>query len=158
MRVWPGRPYPLGGTWDGAGVNFAIFSEHAVKVELCLFDSIDDAKERHTIPMREHTDKPVKYLVLSHYHAVRVLGASAFEAQTIVAHEQTRRLIAEFAARPSAGFFASAMNLDSASSVDQWMSGPFGSTNANVGAQFRDPNSASALLMVSIINGFVMPC
>jgi glyoxylase-like metal-dependent hydrolase (beta-lactamase superfamily II) len=45
--------------------------------------------------LREHTDKPVKYLVLSHYHAVRVLGASAFDAQVIVAHEQTRRLIAE---------------------------------------------------------------
>ncbi len=45
--------------------------------------------------LREHTDKPVKYLVLSHYHAVRVLGASAFQAETIIAHEQTRRLIAE---------------------------------------------------------------
>lgn len=45
--------------------------------------------------LREHTDKPVRHLVLSHYHAVRVLGASAFEAQTIIAHEQTRRLIAE---------------------------------------------------------------
>ena len=39
MRVWPGHPYPLGATWDGAGVNFALFSEHATKVELCLFDS-----------------------------------------------------------------------------------------------------------------------
>jgi len=45
--------------------------------------------------LRTHTDKPVKYLALSHYHAVRVLGASAFGAQVIVAHEQTRRLIAE---------------------------------------------------------------
>jgi glyoxylase-like metal-dependent hydrolase (beta-lactamase superfamily II) len=45
--------------------------------------------------LREHTDKPVKYLVLSHYHAVRVLGASAFDAEVIVAHEQTRRLIEE---------------------------------------------------------------
>jgi glyoxylase-like metal-dependent hydrolase (beta-lactamase superfamily II) len=45
--------------------------------------------------LREHTDKPVKYLVLSHYHAVRVLGASAFDAQVIIAHEQTRRLVAE---------------------------------------------------------------
>jgi glyoxylase-like metal-dependent hydrolase (beta-lactamase superfamily II) len=45
--------------------------------------------------LRERTDKPVKYLVLSHYHAVRVLGASAFGAQSIIAHEQTRRLIAE---------------------------------------------------------------
>ncbi|HEY5854929.1 MAG TPA: MBL fold metallo-hydrolase [Aldersonia sp.] len=45
--------------------------------------------------LREHTDKPVRYLVLSHYHAVRVLGASAFDAQTIVAHENTAKLIAE---------------------------------------------------------------
>ncbi|TDO30991.1 glyoxylase-like metal-dependent hydrolase (beta-lactamase superfamily II) [Kribbella sp. VKM Ac-2527] len=45
--------------------------------------------------LREYTDKPVKYLVLSHYHAVRVLGASAFDAEVVVAHEQTRRLIAE---------------------------------------------------------------
>ncbi|GFJ87807.1 MBL fold metallo-hydrolase [Phytohabitans rumicis] len=45
--------------------------------------------------LREHTDKPVKYLVLSHYHAVRVLGAAAFDADVIIAHEATRRLIAE---------------------------------------------------------------
>ena len=45
--------------------------------------------------LRRHTDKPVRYLVLSHYHAVRVLGASAFDAQIIVAHENTRALIAE---------------------------------------------------------------
>ena len=45
--------------------------------------------------LREHTDKPVKYLVLSHYHAVRVLGASAFDAEVIVAHDNTRRLIEE---------------------------------------------------------------
>ncbi|MBP2472551.1 glyoxylase-like metal-dependent hydrolase (beta-lactamase superfamily II) [Crossiella equi] len=45
--------------------------------------------------LREHTDKPVRYLVLSHYHAVRVLGASAFDAEIVVAHENTRALIAE---------------------------------------------------------------
>jgi len=45
--------------------------------------------------LREHTDKPVRYLVLSHYHAVRVLGAAAFDAEEIVAHEKTRELIAE---------------------------------------------------------------
>ncbi|GAB3064596.1 MBL fold metallo-hydrolase [Intrasporangium mesophilum] len=45
--------------------------------------------------LREHTDKPVRYLVLSHYHAVRVLGASAFDAEVIVTHETTRRLIEE---------------------------------------------------------------
>ncbi|HEY2206017.1 MAG TPA: MBL fold metallo-hydrolase [Pseudonocardia sp.] len=45
--------------------------------------------------LRRHTDKPVRYLVLSHYHAVRVLGASAFDAEVIVAHENTRALVAE---------------------------------------------------------------
>jgi glycogen operon protein len=37
-RVWPGRPYPLGATLDGIGVNFTLFSENATKVELCVFD------------------------------------------------------------------------------------------------------------------------
>jgi glyoxylase-like metal-dependent hydrolase (beta-lactamase superfamily II) len=45
--------------------------------------------------LREHTDRPVRYLVLSHYHAVRVLGASAFDAEAVIAHDNTRRLIAE---------------------------------------------------------------
>jgi glyoxylase-like metal-dependent hydrolase (beta-lactamase superfamily II) len=45
--------------------------------------------------LREHTDKPVRYLVLSHYHAVRVLGASAFDADVVVAHQRTRELVAE---------------------------------------------------------------
>jgi isoamylase len=56
MRVWPGFPYPLGATWDGVGVNFAIFSEHATRVELCLFDSPDADSESLTIPLTEHTD------------------------------------------------------------------------------------------------------
>ncbi|HYE20574.1 MAG TPA: glycogen debranching protein GlgX, partial [Tepidisphaeraceae bacterium] len=55
-RIWPGRPYPLGATWDGAGVNFAIFSEHATRVELCLFDSADDARESARITLPEQTD------------------------------------------------------------------------------------------------------
>lgn len=42
MNIWPGQPYPLGATWDGAGVNFALFSENATRVELCLFDSPDE--------------------------------------------------------------------------------------------------------------------
>jgi isoamylase len=57
MRVWPGKSYPLGATWDGAGVNFALFSEHATKVELCLFDSVDATKESHRIVMPEQTDQ-----------------------------------------------------------------------------------------------------
>ncbi|MBI4346308.1 MAG: glycogen debranching protein GlgX, partial [Elusimicrobia bacterium] len=57
MRVWPGKPYPLGATWDGAGVNFALFSKHAVKVELCLFDSADASKEAARVPLPERTDE-----------------------------------------------------------------------------------------------------
>ncbi|MPY83822.1 MAG: MBL fold metallo-hydrolase [Actinophytocola sp.] len=45
--------------------------------------------------LREHTDKPVRYLVLSHYHAVRVLGASAFDVEVVIAHDNTRALVAE---------------------------------------------------------------
>ncbi|MEP1142385.1 MAG: MBL fold metallo-hydrolase [Henriciella sp.] len=45
--------------------------------------------------LREYTDKPVKYLILTHYHAVRVLGASAFEAETIITSDATRKLIEE---------------------------------------------------------------
>jgi glycogen operon protein len=41
VRVWPGRPYPLGPLWDGDGTNFSLFSEHAERVELCLFDEQD---------------------------------------------------------------------------------------------------------------------
>ena len=44
MRLWPGTPYPLGATWDGAGTNFALFSEVARGVELCLVD--DDGEHR----------------------------------------------------------------------------------------------------------------
>ena len=42
MLVWPGQPYPLGATYDGAGTNFAVFSEVAERVELCLFDGSDE--------------------------------------------------------------------------------------------------------------------
>ncbi|CAI9085920.1 glycogen debranching enzyme GlgX [Candidatus Methylacidiphilum fumarolicum] len=49
----PGRIYPLGATWDGQGVNFALYSEHATKVELCLFDS---AGKETKIPITDCTD------------------------------------------------------------------------------------------------------
>ena len=39
MEIWPGQPYPLGATFDGSGTNFALFSEVAERVELCLFDA-----------------------------------------------------------------------------------------------------------------------
>ena len=53
--VWPGAPYPRGATWDGEGVNFALFSEHAEKVELCLFDP-SGQHEVQRIVLREQTD------------------------------------------------------------------------------------------------------
>ena len=56
MRVWPGRPYPLGATWDGSGTNFALYSEHATKVELCLFDDPNSEMESHRITLPEQTD------------------------------------------------------------------------------------------------------
>jgi isoamylase len=52
MNVWPGRPFPLGATWDGGGTNFSLFSEHAEGVELCLFD--DDGTETR-IDMRNRS-------------------------------------------------------------------------------------------------------
>jgi isoamylase len=56
MRVWPGDPYPLGATWTGVGVNFALFSAHASSVELCLFDSVKATAESARIPLPEQTD------------------------------------------------------------------------------------------------------
>ncbi|MGE3403993.1 MAG: glycogen debranching protein GlgX [Vicinamibacterales bacterium] len=56
MRVWPGQPYPLGATWTGLGVNFAIFSAHATRVELCLFDAPDATTPTACVPLPEHTD------------------------------------------------------------------------------------------------------
>lgn len=55
MKIWPGDPYPLGATWDGVGVNFAIFSENAESVELCLFDL--NGKETNRIKLNERTDQ-----------------------------------------------------------------------------------------------------
>lgn len=57
MKVWPGKPSPLGATWDGQGVNFALFSEHATNVELCLFDSEDSRHETHRIELKQQTDQ-----------------------------------------------------------------------------------------------------
>jgi glyoxylase-like metal-dependent hydrolase (beta-lactamase superfamily II) len=64
------------------------------------------AARRWLAMLREHTDKPVRYLVLSHYHAVRVLGASAFEADNVITHVNTRTLIAERGRQDWASEFA----------------------------------------------------
>ncbi len=55
MKHWPGKPYPLGATWDGEGVNFALFSENATAVDLCLFGDSDGGKESHRIRIEERT-------------------------------------------------------------------------------------------------------
>jgi len=52
MDVWPGHPFPLGSEWDGSGTNFALFSEHAERVELCLFDA-EDHETRVALTERE---------------------------------------------------------------------------------------------------------
>jgi isoamylase len=52
MEVWPGHPFPLGPTWDGRGTNFALFSENAERVELCLFD---DADNETRVPLEQRT-------------------------------------------------------------------------------------------------------
>lgn len=73
----PGKPYPLGATWTGRGVNFALFSEHAEKVELCLFDA-NGRKETDRIPLPIVSDHVwhgfVPDLQPGHLYGYRVYG------------------------------------------------------------------------------------
>jgi isoamylase len=55
LRVWPGSPYPLGATWDGRGVNFAIFSENATEVILLLYQSEESKEPRYKVSLPERT-------------------------------------------------------------------------------------------------------
>jgi glycogen operon protein len=71
-RVTEGRPFPLGATWDGQGVNFALFSAHATKVELCLFDSKGEV-EVERIELPEYTDE-VWHGYLPDVHAGQIYG------------------------------------------------------------------------------------
>ncbi|SEU16226.1 glycogen debranching protein GlgX [Stigmatella erecta] len=54
-EVLPGKPYPLGATFDGEGVNFAVFSEHAKRLEVCLFDPENPTQEVRRFPLLETT-------------------------------------------------------------------------------------------------------
>jgi isoamylase len=56
MKIRPGSPYPLGATWDGEGVNFALFSENATGVELCLFEGSKGNDEMARVRVTEQTD------------------------------------------------------------------------------------------------------
>ncbi|MBV9127768.1 MAG: glycogen debranching protein GlgX [Verrucomicrobia bacterium] len=57
IKVWPGTPYPLGATWRHNGVNFALFSENATGVDVCLFDDPDAEVESVRVRMTENTDQ-----------------------------------------------------------------------------------------------------
>src|ERR1700761_7885975 len=57
LKAWTVHDYPLGATWTGEGVNFAIFSEHATAVDLCLFASVEARQESVRIPLREQTSQ-----------------------------------------------------------------------------------------------------
>ena len=56
IKQWPGQPYPLGATWDGKGVSFALFSEPATGMDLCLFDSSEAEKESERDRFTEYPD------------------------------------------------------------------------------------------------------
>lgn len=55
MELRPGHPFPLGASWDGLGVNFALYSQHATHVELLLFDSPEAEAPSQTIALPERT-------------------------------------------------------------------------------------------------------
>lgn len=55
MRIWPGSSYPLGATWDGKGVNFAIFSENAVSVTLLLYETERSSAPKDSVQLSERT-------------------------------------------------------------------------------------------------------
>ena len=55
ITVYPGSPFPLGATWNGNGVNFALYAENATGVELCLFNSPEEKAESVKIKIEERT-------------------------------------------------------------------------------------------------------
>ncbi|HEX8377767.1 MAG TPA: glycogen debranching protein GlgX, partial [Pedobacter sp.] len=55
ITVYPGDPYPLGATWDGKGVNFALYADHATRVELCLFYDAEDETEYARVKLIERS-------------------------------------------------------------------------------------------------------
>src|SRR5438094_797588 len=109
VRTWLGYPYPLGATWLGNGVNFALFSETAASVELCLFEDIDATEENIRIPVTEHTDQvwhvflpevPEElrgtYAALGSPAAIdyfKKLGVTAVELLPVHAHIEDKALI-----------------------------------------------------------------
>ncbi len=72
-KATPGKPYPLGATWDGIGVNFALYSAHATSVELLLFDEAQDTVPSHVISLDQRTG-PVWHLYIPHIKPGQLYG------------------------------------------------------------------------------------
>ncbi len=56
ITTYPGAPYPLGATWDGEGVNFALYAENATRVDLCLFDEPKDSRETACVRLADRSN------------------------------------------------------------------------------------------------------
>ncbi len=99
IRTWTGSPYPLGATWTGEGVNFALFSETATSVDLCLFERVDDRQESVRIPMREQTDR-VWHVFLPDARPGQLYGyrvAGPYEPEQGLRHNSSKLLLDPYA-------------------------------------------------------------
>lgn len=97
-KTLPGLPYPLGATWDGMGVNFAIFSEHATGIDLCLFDDLE-APATDTVRFSESTGHVqhcyVQGLTIGQLYGYRVHGP--FEPEKGLRFNPSKLLIDPYA-------------------------------------------------------------
>ena len=99
IKTWLGYPYPLGATWLGNGVNFALFSEHATSVDLCLFDSMDAREENVRIPVTEHTDQ-VWHIFLPEAQPGQIYGyrvSGPYEPETGMRFNSSKLLLDPYA-------------------------------------------------------------
>ncbi len=93
MRIRPGRPYPLGSTWNGKGVNFALYSKNATKVELCLFDTAEQPTP-HDEP-KQATDQGVEgpKIGVQYPYKLRPVSMTVFTAPAAERKEEGRPLV-----------------------------------------------------------------
>src|SRR5437899_2420882 len=83
-ELWLGSPCPLGATPTDEGINFAVFSEHATSMNVCLFDSIDAPAEHIRINMTEQTDQ-VWHVFVPGLKAVQLYGFRPMDDMTLPA-------------------------------------------------------------------------
>ena len=101
-RVWPGSPYPLGATWDGSGVNFALFSGNATQVELCLFDSAEARAESAHHPTAHEMEAFERVLTVLEEKLYSALTAAAPEDLLVALKEHAARELAPYRSRMGA--------------------------------------------------------